>query len=243
MLIPARFADAGGDTGADAGTAEQGEEVKMKIVLVDDHPVVRKGLKSILEEDAGFAICGEAEDGNSAIRIISETEPDLVIVDIELKGNVDGIELVGAIKGRFPHLKVLVMSMDDGTLYAEKSIKAGARGYISKAEAAENIVSAIEDVMNNKIYLSSSISNKIATKHIYGSPDTEKINVQLLSSREYEIFQLIGKGYKRNEIAKRLNININTIESHRRKIREKLSIGDSSELTKIAVKYAAGENR
>jgi len=215
----------------------------MKIVLVDDHPVVRKGLKSILEEDAGFVVCGEAEDANTAIKVISETEPELVIIDIELKGNIDGIELVSAIKVRFPHIKMLVMSMDDGTLYAEKSIKAGAKGYIAKAEAAENIMSAIEAVMENRIYLSSSISNKIATKHIYGSQDNKKIETHLLSGRELEIFQLIGKGYKRNEIAKRLNININTMESHRRKIREKLSIENSSELTKIAVQFAAGENR
>ena len=215
----------------------------MNIVLVDDHPVVRKGLKSILEEDAGFTVCGEAEDANTAIKIISETEPELVIVDIELKGNIDGIELVGAIKVRYPKIKMLVMSMDDGTLYAEKSIKAGATGYIAKAEAAENIMSAIEAVMDNRIYLSSSISNKIATKHIYGSQDSRKINIHLLSGRELEVFQLIGKGYKRNEIAKRLNININTMESHRRKIREKLSIENSSELTKIAVQYTAGENR
>ncbi len=215
----------------------------MKIVLVDDHPVVRKGLKSILEEDAGFTVCGEAEDANTAIKVISETEPELVIVDIELKGSIDGIELVAAIKVRFPNIKMLVMSMDDGTLYAEKSIKAGAKGYIAKAEAAENIMSAIEAVMENKVYLSSSISNKIATKHIYGSQDGKKINIHLLSGRELEIFQLIGKGYKRNEIAKRLNININTMESHRRKIREKLLIENSSELTKIAVQYAADENR
>lgn len=215
----------------------------MNIILVDDHPVVRKGLKSILEESAGFKICGEAEDANSAIKLLSEMEPDLAIVDIELKGNVDGIELVGAIKVRFPHVKVLVMSMDDGTLYAEKSIKAGAKGYIAKIEAAENIMAAIESVMENKIYLSNSISNKIATKHIYGLQGNDKVEVHLLSGRELEIFQLIGKGYKRNEIAKRLNININTLESHRRKIREKLSLDNSSELTKIAVQYSVSEKR
>ena len=197
--------------------------VKMKIVLVDDHPVVRKGLKSILEEDAGYTVCGEAEDGDRAIRIISESEPDLAIVDIELKGGIDGIELVGAIKNRFPKVVVLVMSMDDGTLYAEKSIKAGARGYIAKAEAAENILAAIDSVMSNVLYLSASISNKIATKHIYGTSCDDDVNIQRLSSREFEVFQLIGKGYKRNEIAKKMNLNINTIESHRRKIREKYS--------------------
>jgi len=217
--------------------------VKMKIVLVDDHPVVRKGLKSILEEDAGYTVCGEAEDGDKAIRVISETDPDLAIIDIELKGGVDGIELVGAIKSRFPEVVVLVMSMDDGTLYAEKSIKAGARGYIAKAEAAENILTAIDSVMRNELYLSASISNKIATKHIYGTTGDDDVNVQRLSSREFEIFQLIGKGYKRNEISKKLNLNINTIESHRRKIREKLGISSSSELAIIAVQWVIKENR
>jgi len=215
----------------------------MKIVLVDDHPVVRKGLRSILEDDAGFTVCGEAEDGDKAIRVINETEPDLAIVDIELKWWIDGIELVGAIKSRFPKVVVLVMSMDDGTLYAEKSIKAGARGYIAKAEAAENILSAIDSVMNNTLYLSASISNKIATKHIYGTACDDDFNVQRLSSRELEVFQLIGKGFKRNEIAKKLNLNINTIESHRRKIREKLSIISSAELAKIAIQWVIKENR
>lgn len=213
----------------------------MKIVLVDDHPVVRKGLRSILEEDAGFTICGEAAEGNAAIRIISETLPDMAIVDVELKGNIDGVELVKAIRTRFPAVRILVMSMDDGTLYAEKSIRSGAGGYIAKAEAAENIITAIETVMDNRIYLSGSISGKIAAKHIYGLKDDGLSDISILSNREMEIFKLIGKGYKRIEIAKKLNININTIESHRRKIREKLLISSSSELLKIAVKYAAGE--
>ena len=214
----------------------------MKIVLVDDHPVVRKGLKSILEEDAGFTVCGEAEDSDRAIRIISDTEPDLVIVDVELKGGTDGIELVSAIKSRFPKTVILVMSMDDGTLYAEKSIKAGAKGYIAKGEAAENILSAIETVINNQLYLSASISNKIATKHIYGTTGDDDLKIQSLSSRELEIFQLIGQGYRRNEIAKKLNLNINTIESHRSKIREKTGIATSAELAKAAVQWVIKEN-
>ncbi len=215
----------------------------MKIVLVDDHPVVRKGLKSILEDDAGYRVCGEAEDGDKAIRVISEMNPDLVIVDIELKGGVDGIELVSAIKTRFPEVAILVMSMDDGTLYAEKSIKAGAMGYIAKAEAAENILAAIDSVMNNRLYLSISISNKIAKKHIYGVSCNDDINIHRLSSRELEVFHLIGKGYKRNEIAKKMNLNINTIESHRRKIREKLGIANSSDLAKAAVQWVIKESR
>jgi DNA-binding NarL/FixJ family response regulator len=209
----------------------------MKIVLVDDHPVVRKGLRSILEDNGSYSVCGEAEDGNEAIKLLNKHKPDLVIVDIELKGNINGIELVSAVCQRYPKIISLVMSIDDGTLYAERAIKAGAKGYIAKEEASENIITAIEAVMDGKIYLSNEISNKIAVKHIYGSYNNDGNNgdIELLSNREFEIFELIGKGFKRSEIGKRLNLNINTIESHRRKIREKLNLSSSSELTRFAV--------
>ncbi len=213
----------------------------MKILLVDDHPVVRKGMKNILEEHSGFEICGEADEGNSALKLINETEPDLAIVDIQIKGNINGIELVKAIKERHPKCKTLVMSMDDGTIYAERALKAGAMGYIAKDEASETIVSAIETIMGGKLYLSNKISTMIASKHIFGKTDKILFPMELLSNRELEIFQLLGKGFKRNEIAKKLNININTVESHRRKIREKLNIETSSELTKIAVQWNSGE--
>ena len=108
----------------------------MKIVLVDDHPVVRMGMKSILKDEGGFDVCGEAEEGNSALKIIGENSPDLAIIDIELKGTINGIELTKAIKKRYPKTRVLIMSIDDGTLYAERSIRAGAKGYIAKEEAA-----------------------------------------------------------------------------------------------------------
>ncbi len=212
----------------------------MKIVIVDDHPVVRKGLKTILEEN-GYNICGEAEDGNTAVKTVADTEPDLVIVDIELKGNVNGIELITALKTRFSRLPILVMSMDDGTLYAERSIQAGAKGYVTKAEASDNIINALETVMSGKLFLSRSISEKIAGKHILGSVDESEINVSLLSPKEFEIFSLLGKGYKRNEISKKLNMNINTIESHRRNIRDKLNFKDSSEITKAAVRWVVRE--
>lgn len=212
----------------------------MKIVIVDDHPVVRKGLKTILEEN-GYNVCGEAEEGNTAVKVVADTEPDLAIVDIELKGSVNGIELISALKTRFSRLPILVMSMDDGTLYAERSIQAGAKGYVTKAEASDNIISAIETVMSGKLFLSRSISEKIAGKHILGSVDESEVNVSLLSPKEFEIFSLLGRGYKRNEISKQLNMNINTIESHRRNIRDKLNLKDSSEITKAAVRWVVKE--
>ncbi len=212
----------------------------MKIILVDDHPVVRKGMRSVLESESGFEVCGEAEDGNTAMKLIREHEPELAVIDIELKGNINGIELVKAIKERYPKTSTLVMSIDDGTLYAERSIRAGAKGYIAKEEASENILNAIQSVMNGKLYLSKEIANRIASKHIFGNKETDKTDkteLDILSNRELEIFKLIGQGYKRNEVAKKLGLNINTLESHRRKIREKLNVDSSSELSKVAVKW------
>jgi DNA-binding NarL/FixJ family response regulator len=209
----------------------------MKILLVDDHPVVRKGIRSILEENSEFKICGEADEGNAAMKLVQDTSPDLIIVDIQLKGHINGLELVKAIKDRYPQTVSLVMSIDDGSTYAERAIRAGARGYVAKEEAPETIITAINTVMKGKMYLSPEISTVLASKHIFGSSDNIASPVEQLSNRELEIFKLIGKGYKRNEIAKELNININTIESHRRKIREKLNLSSSAELSKIAVQW------
>lgn len=214
----------------------------LKIVIIDDHPVVRKGLRTILEEN-GYSVCGEAEDDNGAIKIISDTGPDLAVVDIELKGGSNGIELISAIKSRFSRVSILVMSMDDGTLYAERSIQAGAKGYVTKAEASENIINAIETVMSGKLFLSRSISEKIAGKHILGCVDENEVNVALLSPKEFEIFSLLGKGYKRSEISRQLNMNVNTIESHRRNIRDKLNFKDSAEITKAAVRWVIGDKK
>ncbi len=218
----------------------------MKIILIDDHPVVRKGMRSVLESECGFQVCGEAEDGNAALKLIREHRPDLAVIDIELKGNINGIELVKAIKERYPKTVTLVMSIDDGTLYAERSIRAGAKGYIAKEEASENILIAIQSVMNGKLYLSKEIANKIASKHIFSNNETnkpDKTEIDILSNRELEVFKLIGQGYKRNEIAKKLGMNINTLESHRRKIREKLNLENSSELSRMAVQWNVDLNK
>ncbi len=209
----------------------------MQIMIIDDHPVVRKGLKSILEDIPGYNVCAEAEDAATAIKLLAEHEPELAIIDLELKGDVSGIELISVIKKRYKKIIILVMSMNEGTIFAERSIKAGARGYITKAEASDNIMTAIDSVISGRLYLSNSVSSKIAGKMLLGSADDD-IDVNVLSNREFEIFRLIGRGYKRNEIAKKLNININTIESHRRNIRDKFSIEKSSDLTKIAINWS-----
>ncbi|HRX16322.1 MAG: response regulator transcription factor [Spirochaetes bacterium] len=208
----------------------------MKIMIVDDHPVVRKGIKSILESEDDINVTAEAESYDEALEKLGVDLPDLAIVDIELKGSENGVALIKSIKDKYPQVKTLVMSMDDGSLYAERSIRAGALGYIAKEEASERIVSAIHQVMSGELYLSSKLSKMIASSHIMGANDKGP-DVTTLSNKEFEIFKLIGQGYKRSEISKKMSMNINTIESHRRKIREKLDIKNSADLSRMAVKW------
>ncbi len=209
----------------------------MKIVVIDDHPVVRRGIISILEEERDFDIRGEADEGNAALKLVSDAMPDIAIIDIQLKGNIDGIELVKAIHERYLRVLSLVMSVNDGVIYAERAIKAGARGFLAKNEASEEIVKAIRTIAAGSIYLCSEISAVYASKYIMGASHKTDFPITQLSNRELEIFKLIGKGFKRKEIAKKLNINIYTIESHRKKIRQKLNLEDTSALAKVAIQW------
>jgi len=218
------------------------KEKNIKIIIVDDHPIVRKGIKSIIDCEDNITVCGEAEDANGAMSLVGELMPDLVIADITLKGNINGIDLVKAIKSRYPGIKTLTISMYDGALYAERAIRAGSRGYITKEEASENIIAAIHTVMKGELYLSSDISAKMVDILMHGSKDSGGVSISSLSDREFEVFQLIGNGYKRGNIAKKLNININTVESHRRKIKEKLGVNDSAELARLAVQWTISQN-
>ncbi|MDA3900800.1 MAG: response regulator transcription factor [Spirochaetes bacterium] len=206
----------------------------MDIMIIDDHPVVRKGIRSILESEEDLHVTLEAESAAEAMEKISGKKPDLVIVDIELKGAENGVQLIKMIKTAYPEITSLVMSMDDGSLYAERAIRAGALGYVAKEEASEKIVSAIRQVMSGELYLSSKLSHIIASTHVMGN---SMLDVNRLSNKELEIFKLIGQGYKRSEISKQMSMNINTIESHRRKIREKFNIKNSSDLSRLAVKW------
>ena len=209
----------------------------IRIVIVDDHPVVRNGIKSVLQFEDDIEVCGEAEDGNKAIKIIADQEPDVVVVDLSLKGNVSGIDLVKAIRSRNPLILTLILSMDDSALIAERALKAGAKGYLTKEEAPENIITAIRSIINNELYLSKTISDKLINKHIYGQIGTSSIALERLTDRELDIFKLIGQGYKRCDVAEKLGIKVNTFESHRRKIKEKFHLAKSSELTRMAVNW------
>ncbi|HOP31506.1 MAG TPA: response regulator transcription factor [Spirochaetota bacterium] len=211
-----------------------------KIIIVDDHPVVINGLRSIFMVQGGYSVTGEATNADDAINLLCEELPDILLVDIELGCGINGIELVRRVREAFPCVKILVMSLDDGSLYAERAIRAGARGFISKVDLMDSIFTALETIKQGEIYLSSEICSIIACNHFrdYIKPLNGR-DVVGLTDRELEVFQLIGRGYKRDEIAEKLNISVSTLEVHRRKIRIKMNIPDASALTKAAIQHEA----
>ena len=215
----------------------------MRVVIVDDHPVVRQGLKMMLSSEEDITVCGEAAGFQEALDQIRETSPDAVTVDLSLDGDLSGIELVRAIKESFPEVKSLVLSMHDESLYAERVIRAGARGYVMKKEALDNVIEALRKIMSGELFLSEAISGKIIDKLLHGSSDTMNTPVDILASKEFEVFQLTGHGFSSREIAEKMGISINTIESHKRNIREKLRLKNSSELIKHAVQWVLTQNR
>ncbi|MBN2403202.1 MAG: response regulator transcription factor [Spirochaetes bacterium] len=207
-----------------------------KILIVDDHPILRQGIKRVLEKEKDLVICGEASSANEAMDNINRDKPDIAIIDITLSGNVNGIELIRSIKERFPEIYSLVLSMHSESIYAERAIKSGARGYIMKEDASKNIISAVRTVLNDELYLSGELSKKLLDKFIHKTKDSS-LSIETLSNREFEIYQLVGNGFSTKEIANKLGLSIYTIESHKKNIKEKLRIKDSSELTRNAIQW------
>jgi len=210
---------------------------RARIVIVDDHPVVRERLAEIFNRERDLAACGEAEDRHQALDVIALANPDLVIVDLTLK-NSHGLELIKDIHARWPKLLVLVVSMHDESLYAERVLRAGARGYITKQEATRNILLAIRRVVAGGVYLNekaaSHVVNRLAGMRAPGSAGP----AELLADRELQVFELTGYGLNTHQIAKRLNIGSKTVETYRARIREKLGLKDASELLQLAISWA-----
>ncbi len=211
-----------------------------KIVIVDDHPVVINGLRSIFMGQGGYQVTGEAVNVDDAMSLLRKELPDILLVDVELGCGLSGIDLVRRAREGFPGVKILVMSLDDGSHYAERAIRTGAMGFISKVDLIDNIFTALETIRRGEIYLSSEVCFMIASNHFrnYIKPLNGQ-DVAGLTDRELEVFQLIGRGYKREEIAGKLKISVSTLEAHRRKIRIKMNIPDASTLTKAAIQHEA----
>lgn len=209
---------------------------KRKIFIVDDHPIVRKGLSQMINQEADLVVCGEADSAQHALESLKKSQPDLIIVDISLQG-IDGIELIKIIKARYSNLPALVVSMHDESLFAERALRVGARGYIMKQEAIEKMMEAIRRVLRGELYISEGVSANIVKRFIDGKTEATKSAIESLSVRELEVFQLIGKGIGTRQIADNLNVSIKTVESYRANIKEKLNLKNATELMKHAVHW------
>lgn len=213
---------------------------KKRILVIDDHPIVRDGLKQCLEQEEDLMVCAQLEDESDVMQTITDTRPDLAIVDLSLKDS-SGIGLLKQISSACPDLPCLVLSMHDETIYAERSLKAGARGYIMKQEPAEKLLQAIRKVLQGDIYLSEHMSNYVINRMAgSGKPKNtgeKNIGIDSLSNRELEVFELIGSGMATRKISETLNISIKTVETHRARIKDKLGINNSTELVHYAVNW------
>jgi DNA-binding NarL/FixJ family response regulator len=214
---------------------------KAKILIVDDHPVVRRGMRGMIEEEPDLAVCGEAADATEALHLFREHKPDLMVIDISLRDG-SGIELIKQIRAADTAVKMLVASMHDETTFAERVLHAGALGYVNKEEAADKIVEAIRTALAGKVFLSERMTERIMSKLAYGKPPDERAAVDTLSDRELEVFELIGKGASTRQIADRLHLSPKTVETHRESIKKKLNLRDGTELVTRAVRWVVEES-
>ena len=207
-----------------------------RVLLVDDHPIVRERIMEIINDEAGLTVCGEAEDRQEALEAIQATKPGLAIIDITLK-NSNGLELIKDIHARWPKLLMLVVSMHDEALYAERVLRAGARGYMTKQEATSNILLAIRRVLDGGVYLNEKASSKVLSR-LLTQPRRGKDSVtDVLADRELQVFELTGDGLSIREIAERLGIDMKTVETYRARIKDKLDLQNSSELLQLAIRW------
>src|ERR1700691_1667223 len=201
---------------------------KRSIFIVDDHPIVRQGLALLINREPDLAVCGDAEEARSALQLIEELKPDLVVVDISLNGP-DGLDLLKNIRAHDAGLPVLILSMLDELLYAERALRAGASGYIMKQEATEQVLVAIRRILDGEIYVSDRMANKMLHRFVGGSPATARSPIAELTDRELEVFRLIGEGHGTRQIAEDLHISVKTVESYQAHIKEKLSLRSARE--------------
>jgi DNA-binding NarL/FixJ family response regulator len=208
---------------------------EIKVFLVDDHPLVRQGLTDLISRHPDLKVCGEAEQEPQALELIGRVQPDVAIVDISLE-NGSGIELLKSIKALYPAVKTLVLSMHDESLYAERALRAGARGYIMKREAAKKIIDGIRTVMAGQLCLSEKISTLMTEKFVVGRTDANVSPIEQLSNRELEVFDLIGRGLTTRQIADHLHVGFKTVQAYSARIKEKLKLANATELLREALR-------
>jgi DNA-binding NarL/FixJ family response regulator len=213
---------------------------KHRVFVVDDHPIVREGLALLIDQEPDLVMCGAAEEAESALAAISASRPDVLILDISLRGR-DGIELLKTIRSTDPDLPILVLSMHDEAMYAERALRAGANGYIMKQEATENVLVALRRLLRQEMYLSERIANRMLRQLVTHGRDPVETPIARLSDRELEVFRLIGGGLGTRQIADELRLSVKTVESYQAHIKEKLGLASSRDLVQRAIEWRMRE--
>ena len=213
---------------------------KTKVLLVDDHPILRTGLRRMIDQESDMQVCGEAEDGPNAFELCGTLTPDIAVIDISLKGS-NGIELVKNLKARYPDLPTLVLSMHDESLYAERALRAGSRGYIMKEEAIEQVLVAIRRALVGEIFLSEKMKSRMIQQMASGKGKVVSSPIEHLTDRELEVFRLIGEGHSTRQIAGQLHLSVRTVEAYREYIKGKLNLKNSTELVQHAFHWVHHE--
>lgn len=214
------------------------EEQKQRILVVDDHSIVRRGFATLINQQRDMIVCGEAETAEEALRQIENCRPDLAIIDLSLKDSISGIDLIREIKRQFPGVLMLVVSMHDESLYTERVLRAGAKGYIMKQEVDSEMIRALRCVLNGGVYLSENMNSQILSGDGTRRTRYSESMIEQLSDREFEVFRLLGRGLGTRRIAETLNVGIKTVETFRSRIKEKLGIEDGNQLVQVAVEWA-----
>jgi DNA-binding NarL/FixJ family response regulator len=215
---------------------------KARIFIVDDHPMTRAGLTHMINHQPDTLVCGEAENAAQALDLMAVSQPELMLIDITLPGK-SGLELIKDVKAILPDLPILVISMHDESLYADRVLRAGARGYITKHEGGDKLMGAIRHVLSGKIYVSESMSAHILEIFSGGQPGTDRSSIQNLSDREFEVFQALGEGLSSHEIAKKLHLSAKTVDAHRANIKTKLKINTTAELISFAARWTTTQTK
>jgi DNA-binding NarL/FixJ family response regulator len=207
---------------------------KKTVFVVDDHPLLRQGLALLINREQDLMVCGEAEEAQTAMTEIAAKKPDILIADISLNGP-DGLDLLKNLRTQYPNLPVLILSMHDESIYAERALRARANGYIMKQEATEKVLVAVRRILGGDIYLSDRMANKLLHQYISGTSADMKTQLSALSDRELEVFRLIGEGRGTRQIAEKLHLSIKTVETYQAHIKEKLSLQSGRELVQHAI--------
>ncbi len=216
------------------------QTAKKSVLVVDDHPLMRQGLAMLINQQQDMQVCGEAEEAQAAMHAIAHLRPDIVILDISLAGP-DGLDVLKNLRASDPDLPVLILSMHDEAIYAERALRARANGYIMKQEASDKVLVAVRRILNGDIYLSDRMSNKLLQQFIGGAPSMIQSRIASLSDRELEVFRLIGEGHATREIAEEIHLSVKTVETYQAHIKEKLSLRSGRELIQHAIQWKISE--